>query len=472
VIRRGIAIVLFVAACASPASAQPPEELRAQLDALAADVARQLQPGAAPDEVRSLLLGPTVRPNLVLLAGAAGVDFVNIVSAVEEARTDEQLGSGPSGSGTTTLVSKGGIPSLFAIAVENGALSQSISGTTITFRGTPVGIVSAIQGKGFIDLLPTDETALALLANVAFSASFDASRGNDVAAPATFRGDARQLSQLTVRWVAVNRRNPQLLRYQPLWTEVGGVAGVLGALVNDTREFTQTDPLFQAWLAGTAAELSAAAIPGTTIDAAVVREILARRFATLAATSPATTARLRGVSDAFTGVIAARANALKKIAEGLLVTLEYTNDRPVEGPTLSNGRFIAQVGGGVDLTANASVTWFNGTPPLGADRLRDFQAAIQVDVPLSRYSQLGNFVLAFAARYDHLQADPAAGLAESADIGIGQIKLVIPMRGTGVRIPVSITFANRTELIEEKIIRGNVGVSFDLDGMFARVRPR
>lgn len=474
-IRRATVTLLLIAACAAPAAAQPPEELRLQLDALAGDIAKELKAGATPEEVRTLLVSGSIRPNLVLLAGAAGVDFVNIVAEAEEARTDEQLGSGPSSSGTTSLVSKGGIPSMLAMAVENGALSQSISGTTITFRGTPVGIVSALQGKGFVNLLPTDETALSLLSNLSFSASFDSSRGATEDDGAVFRREAQQLSQWSVRWVAINRRNPQLLRYAPLWTDVGGVAGVLGALVNDTREFTQTDPLFQAWLAGTAAELSAAAMPGTAVDQAVVREILANRFANLAATSPATTARLRGVSNAFTDVIAARASALERIAEGLLVTLEYTNERPTTGPTLSNTRFIAQVGGGVDLTGNASVTWFNGTPPAGADRVRDLQAALQVDVPLTRYSELGTFVLAFAVRYERLQTDPAAVLAgaqEGGNVGIGQIKLVIPIKGSGVRIPISVTFANRTELIREKVIRGNVGLSYDLDSLFARVRPR
>ena len=98
-----------------------------------------------------------------------------------------------------------------------------------------------------------------------------------------------------------------------------------------------------------------------------------------------------------------------------------------------------------------------------------------MDVPLSRYSDLGNFVLAFAARYEHLRADPAtalAGASESANICIGQIKLVIPLKGSGIRIPISITFATRTELIDESVVRGNVGLSFDLDGVFARVRPR
>jgi hypothetical protein len=50
------------------------------------------------------------------------------------------------------------------------------------------------------------------------------------------------------------------------------------------------------------------------------------------------------------------------------------------------------------------------------------------------------------------------------DIAKLQVKLTIPMPGVlaGLKIPLSVTFANRTELIDEKEIRGNVGFTLDL----------
>lgn len=44
------------------------------------------------------------------------------------------------------------------------------------------------------------------------------------------------------------------------------------------------------------------------------------------------------------------------------------------------------------------------------------------------------------------------------------VKLTILMPGlmAGLKIPVSVTFANRTELIDEKEVRGNVGFTVDL----------
>jgi hypothetical protein len=40
-----------------------------------------------------------------------------------------------------------------------------------------------------------------------------------------------------------------------------------------------------------------------------------------------------------------------------------------------------------------------------------------------------------------------------------------------MKIPLSISFANRTELIHEREIRGNFGVTFDLDSILAKFNP-
>ncbi|HNH83997.1 MAG TPA: hypothetical protein PL157_16620, partial [Acidobacteriota bacterium] len=58
----------------------------------------------------------------------------------------------------------------------------------------------------------------------------------------------------------------------------------------------------------------------------------------------------------------------------------------------------------------------------------------------------------------------------SRDTAIGQVKLTIPVKGSGVKIPISVTFANRTELIKEKEVRGNIGITFDLDSIFAKFK--
>jgi len=51
-----------------------------------------------------------------------------------------------------------------------------------------------------------------------------------------------------------------------------------------------------------------------------------------------------------------------------------------------------------------------------------------------------------------------------------QAKVTVPVKGSGVKIPLSVTYSNRTELLKEKEIRGHIGVTFDMDVLSSVVR--
>src|SRR5205085_11943162 len=128
----------------------------------------------------------------------------------------------------------------------------------------------------------------------------------------------------------------------------------------------------------------------------------------------------------------------------------YHNERPLGLPTLSNFRFLAEKGaynGSIDFTGNASVTIYNSRPTTpNTQRLRDFRFAGQLDVPFGDVSRTGKFLLSFAGRYERLLNDELlAGTnttIKKGDIAVGQLKLTIPIRGTAVKIPLSVSFAN------------------------------
>jgi hypothetical protein len=49
-----------------------------------------------------------------------------------------------------------------------------------------------------------------------------------------------------------------------------------------------------------------------------------------------------------------------------------------------------------------------------------------------------------------------------------QAKFTLPAGGTsGVKIPFSFTWASRTEVVKESDVRGNIGITFDLDSLFS-----
>ena len=62
-------------------------------------------------------------------------------------------------------------------------------------------------------------------------------------------------------------------------------------------------------------------------------------------------------------------------------------------------------------------------------------------------------------------------IAPEGHLILGQAKLTVPL-SAGVRIPLSVTFANRTELIEEEDVRANFGITFNLDAVVAAVKAR
>jgi hypothetical protein len=195
--------------------------------------------------------------------------------------------------------------------------------------------------------------------------------------------------------------------------------------------------------------------------------------------SDETTQGITNFAKGFEAYTLAKKKLLDKIAKGRLITFEYTNNREVNAPDTSNFTFIAEGGTGrrIDFTANASLTMFNKKPVgLNINRIRDFQFAGQVDIPLGDVMGFGQPVFSFTGRYERLveNASTQAGTVvpnTKGDIAFGQVKLTIPIKNTGFSLPISMTFSNRTELIKEKDVRGNFGLTFDLDKILAKFKP-
>ena len=104
------------------------------------------------------------------------------IAGVETSRTDKQVGATVSTSGSTSLVSKGSVPSILGLAVENVALTQSVSATTATFRGNFVGLVNLAQNRGFLSSFPGHgDPATEILQRLSFALIFDANQ--NTAAP-------------------------------------------------------------------------------------------------------------------------------------------------------------------------------------------------------------------------------------------------------------------------------------------------
>lgn len=423
-----------------------------------------------------------------------GVDQAvkSFVVDVEASRTDKQLGADSRAAGTTSLGVKGGIPQVISWAVENGGGVSSIDGTTVTFRLNPVGFVEGLSSQGYISSFRNDDALTRFFRRTSIGFSFDTTRDTD---PPTFTGSKRQLSAVSARFQLINQRDPRAERYRTRWDEFFNNQGIAftNEQVNQVMKLQQSDVTgkfknaeLQMWLDTTNEALKGTQIIATRVNETQaieeVQKIIVQRLAELPMQSlqgdTQLTGALTGFVAAYLPYLAEKKKIMDEISKGTLVTFEYTNYRDPNAPDLSNFRFIAEkgTGGGLDFSANASLTFFNKRPVgPNVQRLRDFDFSANLDKKLDDVMGLGPATLTFAGKYQRLISNAVAfdGTVlpfSKGDIAAGQVKLTIPIGTSGIKMPFSLTFANRTELVREREVRGNFGFTFDLDTLFARFK--
>jgi hypothetical protein len=142
------------------------------------------------------------------------------------------------------------------------------------------------------------------------------------------------------------------------------------------------------------------------------------------------------------------------------------------------------------VVANGAITFYDSVPS-GQEtvkRYRDAQVGVQLDQGLGDVSILGPAVLTLAGyfQYQHsdalLNVDPAEPVtgvvfvnlpegakqvvASTGNIWLVQGRLSLVPASSAIKIPLSVTWSNRTELIDKPVWRGQIGISYDLDSLF------
>jgi len=485
-IKTNIFLAIGILVCSAPltrAQRNIGKEFEDQLKGLVRDITTIKNSGGSADAQANLIRNQQFtelrRTSLFSLGLAvANAPRDRYVTKIEEARVDKQVGTSANSSGTTSLVAKPSVPAILGFAVENGAIEKSTSGTTITFRGNPIGIIKALGDKGFIESYDDDDPTTKVLRRFSFGASFDTSRG---AQPGTFTGSNQQLSAYNLRFDLYNHRDPRNSDYTKKWERLISNQGqAFTANESEILKFfddsmPEYDPQLGAWLK--AAQDAVIAASADNVEK-VLREQFGDKLRAVTL-KPELRAIVTSFENNVNSFLNDRGNLLKEVANGPIVAFEYTNNRPGNQPNYSNFNLIGEFSpfnGRADLTTNASFSTFS-TKPTGVTRsARDFQLSGQLDVPLGDIARTGPFVFTFSGKYQHVFSDitttgTTPTTLEKGNIGIGQFKFTIPVKGSGVKIPLSVTFSNRTEFIKESKVRGNIGITFDLDTLFSKLKP-
>jgi hypothetical protein len=456
------------------------------LDGLARDLknelARQISADEKRAEIASLLQEHT--QELALYSLGASV----YATLVEEERLDKQIGSSSSSSGSTSLVSRGSVPSIVGVAVDSGALYQSVSGNVVTFRLNPSGLARALVKNSYWASGPAlSPTAMEDgLRRISASASFDFTEGSSAGA---FTAERSQLKEAALRIEIVNKRDPRHPSHRDAIRQVRANMAPLVAAVTAFFDTLKKMPGYDEWRIDTAVSLTSVDISDDD-DLKSALDSVADDFTARFASNPELKNLANSMVEGIKSYRTVRDNVFQNIKRSSAFTFEYAFNRmtlpetafaALPGgtivPDLSTGRLIfsSPLGGVGEATLNGSATFFNSTRPEMSGSLRDVQVAGSLDFRLPEIQGVGKPVLTLAGLEVFLHQQPFGVKVRIRDIetdkgaiGVFQGKLTFPAGKSGVQIPVSLTMANRSEFNTEREVRGAIGFTFDMDKLFSR----
>jgi hypothetical protein len=417
--------------------------------------------------------------------------------AGEAARTDKQLGAGPSSSGTTSVTEKPGLPRILALAVEYGAVQQETSGASLTLSTTPYVVVPFLDEDTAANYQRFD-----WLHRVGFSATASLDdRGNRTSDDLKYK----DFSQLSGKLRLIGDRSTRSAKFVEMWLEQFGPK-FDKLLSEQTRAYSVVFNSYQDLRTAQNAggmwaheELARRLTGSESIEESVdtVANVIATALDTYVkpALAPiiADEDKREEANDKFeidSKLVPDIVNAYqdlygenreayqaryKKLIEELnrtpLLTLIYTNNRVEGGSDYSEVKLSFDgCWRKADFILNGAIS-FNQNPKGSMDEntVRDYGAAITIerDVPLGRiFPKFGPDDLT-AVRgsisgkftYNEDVEDP---------IGTVQAKIEIPF-AMGFRLPFAITYSTRSEGKNEDELKFNIGSNFDVDTLLAQL---
>ncbi len=427
---------------------------------------------------------------LFALAAAADPDKAEKVSNIgssqaETSRTDKQLSASSSTTGSTSAVEKPGLPYLLGLAISHGAIDQNINGSTLNLSSSLYAVAAAYKHE---DTAATYDKC-GEYTRVGFSAAYDLQDQNDPLASV----HRRQLSEFAVKLRLLGDHSPRskdahkLFRDQlePLLQKRGILIAEIFTTIFPKIEQLSLFPLpdeTQKQISNCVKGKDPCVNPADAeqkIIGYLVNGIVDNVYKNIS-TFSLTEKNVRQLSDFLQNYktnVESFANAdkifnaaLKQLEANPALTLAYFNERGSGTPNYSVGKLIFEKKpqNFMQIDANISTSFYSHPDRTKNEQtFRDVAAALGLEKQLGRspfltdQSDQSQMTFSFSGRYQRLQENRHI-TGKKADIAVANWKLEIPV-ATGVSLPLSLTYANATELIKEQHVRGNFGLTFDLD---------
>ena len=504
-------VVLLVAS--RPASAQIDVQQCTAYDRLVKAVIA----GKDPNAVANLVdISQASRCFMLFAAGQDRLDrnaFKAFIQKLEGMRADKQTGASAAGTGGTSPVAQGPAAKVLSVAAEYGVLTQTVSKRVVTVRGNLAGLPSALVRKDVFPYCVGDErlsgfcvdgSVLGVLKRFTFHVSFDPARPQTLTGQATsaggdqvtFTGDSREISAYGARVEVWNQRDTSSPAFTAAWKAKVGT--VMDKASNDLLkdgafvEAVMNVSGFEAWTKTSIASVRAANNDPAKI-AANLTEALNKLVDMARKEVPDFDVKIAEALDSYSRFFLAQDDLIDSLATKNVLAFEYSHARPALQASTDNYRVIFDYAfsKSTKLVANGAVTFY-GSVPEGqtiVKKYRDAQFGAQLDHGLGDIAILGPAVLTVAGyfQYQHspallnvdptkplpgisftgLPADAKKAFTSVGNIWLAQAKLSLVPSSSSVKVPLSVTWSNRTELIDKPVLRGQLGISYDLDSLFA-----
>ena len=448
----------------------------------------------------SVLDGTNVTKLVFFVSG-----YKNFIRAIENERNDVQTGSSPGSSGTTSLVSKGVVAEVLSLATERGALSRTDDQTVSTFRGKPTGIARLLKGDEIFPYCAiydfACESGLArVLGGASFSVSFNTTTNEGTASTSTGTIDNSRVLSATSKQVAgwgvrydfhVRKKPAEIAKdYGKQFTDTVRQSGAEYATA--VQQLLQKFPADQliAWQAKYVALLQS----DETADKGDFTKALSQAVSELADLAQKVDPQFKTRSDLvltkMSSYFVSRDKLLADYVHKFTFSVSYDNARPASQPSQSSMKFILSARPkGAQITGNATIEWYDHILKSNVSRVRDAQVALELDHTFGQTNAQVNPSLSAGYYFQYMVDNalltlPSTALAPGTSIPLpgnasellntkgpihlGQVKMTFKIKNSGISFPVALTFSNRTDLIKGNEVRGNFGLTYNLDNLFTK----
>ncbi len=406
-----------------------------------------------------------------------------VAAEVETSRTDKQTGAPFSGSGSLNTVDRPGISNLLGLGLQHGAITQNITGNSLTLSTSPYMLIAAVERS---DTAETYNKYGDTYGRLGLSATFNLTDQTNPLANLT----RKQLNQWSANFRLLGDHSGRSKSARDKFLNSPLKATMQNLANNQTKMLAVVNtlsPVTTVMLNSAQTAIQDISPNGTDDDKrrAISEIILNTFFQHLGEINIQEKDKddLESAIEAYGRAVAERLPAnsdfdqmLTDLQNQMSLTLEYNQQQPADGSNYSVAKllFEKQFVTFLQLTANFSSSFYHHPDATkNQQTFRGASAALEIMHKFGRSPFLSDMAdrspitFSFSGRYERLNEN--SGMSKKkADIAVAGAKLEIPI-AAGMSFPISVTYANSTDLIKETHVQGNFGFTFDLDKLSALI---